>query len=101
MKKMILNKDFVLKAVKSPFLIVAACLLAVFIGYKSFGSYKKHVKHSKGFSVDKITSKMRYRHAWDVMVTDEQKQKVDKILDQPYFFLGKGKQCYAFESADG
>ena len=48
----------------------------------------------KGFSLRRVAAPVRLQlEAWD--------SKADEILQQPFHYLGRGRQCFAFESADG
>lgn len=80
-------------------------LLAAFVAYAAHSMYKrvaKHIRHSKGFATDKVSAASKKRGAIDeLLVTEDEKKEINTLLDQPFFFLGKGRQCYAFVSADG
>ena len=51
-----------------------------------------------GFAEVKIRSSYAYHPEWE---PSEYPQLDDAVLDQPYRYLGKGAQCYAFLSEDG
>lgn len=89
------------KILKTPQGMGVLALIFLFVVYKCYGGYTKHARHSKEFSLVKITSRLSYNSSWNVKYTSLEKKEVAHILDQPFFFLGKGKQVYAFESADG
>lgn len=80
---------------------IVLSLFMVFALYKVYGGYQKHVKRSHGFSLHKISSKFSHKKEWDSDVSKQELLEVNQILNQPFFFLGQGKQCYAFSSADG
>jgi hypothetical protein len=66
-------------------------LLAVFF---SLPAMQK--KWTCGFRLAKLHIAMPCREEWDVPLPAHL-----EMLHQPYFFLGKGAQCYAFASQDG
>ena len=72
--------------------LVVGCILA-----KQF-CYSK----TSGFAVSKICSNLPYRQEWEVdPLTPEEKANALKALEQPFHFLAKGAQSYAFVSEDG
>lgn len=56
----------------------------------------------RGFSVDKISSKLEYKESWEVepFLQQEQESLCKQVFSQPFYYLGAGKQCYAFVSED-
>jgi hypothetical protein len=69
-------------------------LLAVFLIIKA------HYRLTDGFKISKITpSPQMYWEYTDV--EKETDPKVKALLLQTFHYLGRGQQCYAFESADG
>lgn len=83
-----------------------ACLAIA--GY-SFSSKLKRIEdkvdavanNSKGFVISNIASHFEHHPEWDIAPTPELLTKVKVIMQQPYFWLAKGYQAYAFESQDG
>ncbi len=56
---------------------------------------------TEGFSLHKIASSLPYDSRWEVpSLPKEEQAGIDNILDQPFYFLGSGGQCYAFLSQD-
>lgn len=54
-----------------------------------------------GFAMSKITSEMMYHKEFETSpLSNEELDSIRSILDQPFHYLGKGVQCYAFVSAD-
>jgi hypothetical protein len=54
-----------------------------------------------GFAMSKITSEMTYHKEFETSpLSNEELDSIRSILDQPYHYLGKGVQCFAFVSAD-
>jgi hypothetical protein len=51
--------------------------------------------------MSKITSEMMYHKEFETSpLSNEELDSIRSILDQPFHYLGKGVQCYAFVSAD-
>lgn len=63
--------------------------------------YEQYDKQTARFRISYITSQMTYHPEWETPLTDKEASKVKFILNQPFTYLGKGGQMYAFESADG
>jgi hypothetical protein len=58
-------------------------------------------RRTDGFTLQKIQSELPYSAEWDVPVADQKIEEVNAIISQPFTYLGRGFQCYAFQSADG
>jgi hypothetical protein len=58
---------------------------------------------SQGFNLEKISSKLTYNELWGVppMNQGEVSSFVRNVFSQPFYYLGAGDQCYAFQSEDG
>lgn len=58
---------------------------------------------SQGFNVEKISSKLPYDESWGVppLTQDEITCFVNHVFSQPFYYLGSGGHCYAFQSEDG
>jgi hypothetical protein len=54
-----------------------------------------------GFKVHKLDSQIKFDERWEISQSDEMYQQALKILQQPFYYLGHGFQCFAFESQDG
>lgn len=55
-----------------------------------------------GFALYKIQSHLPYNPEFEVRsVSEKEIHTASHILDQPFYYLGKGAQCYAFVSEDG
>lgn len=53
------------------------------------------------FRLSNITYSLPYEKSWEVAeATPEQEKNLEQILDQPFYYLGKGAQSYAFRSED-
>ncbi|MBS0656435.1 MAG: hypothetical protein JSR46_11715 [Verrucomicrobia bacterium] len=76
-------------------------LVAAMLGYVTFLGVRAWERRTDGFTVEKMHSDLPYDPAWDIKVSQEELANVNKILNQPYRYLGHGFQCYAFLSEDG
>ena len=57
---------------------------------------------TEGFRLHKVASTLTYRSDWEAApLPAEEQAQIDKILSQPFHFLGSGGQCYALLSEDG
>lgn len=55
-----------------------------------------------GFALYKIQSHLPFNPEFETRTASEEELKTASlILDQPFYYLGKGAQCYAFVSGDG
>jgi hypothetical protein len=71
--------------------------LVLYGGFKAFRIWNRQ---TDGFSIEKIQPPYALAPANSMPSCEELKQ-VNAVLEQEFFYLGKGFQCYAFESADG
>lgn len=79
------------------FFVKLLLLTALIIGVERF-CHKK----TASFTVNKICSNLSFDPKWEVApLAHEKQEQVRAIFDQKFAFLGKGAQCFAFESADG
>ena len=68
----------------------------------SFISVRIYYELTADFHLGNITYEIPYDPNWEVpSLSSQEELALEKILDQPFKYLGKGSQCYAFESADG
>jgi hypothetical protein len=60
-------------------------------------------KQTEGFRPHKVASSFAFDPRWESAAphSPAEKEQILRLLDQRYTFLGRGGQCYAFESADG
>lgn len=80
---------------------VIKLLLTVLIGVSFFGVARLYFRLTDDFRLSNITYEMPYRMEWDVPpMSFQQRQRFDEILNQDYYYVGKGAQSYAFKSAD-
>jgi len=54
-------------------------------------------RYTYGFRVAKMRLEFPHHAEWEI----EPNQQVNEILNQPFYFLDKGAQCFVFESKDG
>lgn len=80
-------------------LLILAAVLALCGG--TYGAMRFWKKANDGFSINTIYSKLPNSPDWDIATTEKQRQEVNQILMQPFFYIGRGFQFYAFESSDG
>lgn len=72
--------------------VVLLCFATV-VGYNAL---------TDGFSVQQMASRLPYNVMYETSPVNEQHHdSLKAILDQPYSYIGKGCQFYAFQSADG
>ena len=90
-----MSKRFVDKRIRLPFFKITLLLVLVIIG-----GYYCFVQLS-GFSPKKILSDFSEHPDWNTSPSLSDHSAIEKVLDQPFFYLGKGVQCYAFISQDG
>jgi hypothetical protein len=69
-----------------------------FLAYKGARAWDKR---ADGFTIQKITSVLSTDPKWNIVYSAEDLNRVNRILDQPFHYLGRGFQCYAFVSQDG
>lgn len=75
-------------------------LLAVAIGALILG--RVYYRATDDFRIGNMTHEIANRPEWDAApLSAEEMAHVKKLLDQPFHYLGKGAQSYAFLSADG
>lgn len=80
---------------KKPIMKVCLFLLA-FVGVERFCRMQ-----TQGFELQKIFSDGDYKDDLEVPpLTADERTQIDKLLDQRFYFLGMGAQCYAFLGED-
>lgn len=53
------------------------------------------------FRLANITCSSSLENRWSLpFLTEEEKVEIEEILQHPFYYLGKGAQCYAFSTAD-
>lgn len=72
----------------------------IFLGLLAIFCLRAFCKsQTDGFAKAHIYSTLPYQKAWESPLPE--KKKLDQFFDQPYSYLGKGAQAYAFVSSDG
>ena len=80
---------------------LGALLVAVVL-YKTYGFTMKQMKRSKKeFSIQRVCPDKEYQLQEPLKVCQDDIEQANAILAQPFFFLDRGRQCYAFLSSDG
>lgn len=75
--------------------------LILILGLGLLGLARLYFRLTDDFRISNISYDMPYKSDWDVPPMDvEQQKEFDKILNQEFFYVGKGAQSYAFRSAD-
>ncbi len=54
-----------------------------------------------GFSPSKIVLDYPALSSWSIPIEPIEREKIETILNQPFFYLSKGRQFFVFESKDG
>ncbi len=80
--------------------IFVVFLALAFLGTGIYQAARAWDKRADGFTLEKITSILTPEEKWNVNVSPEELCRINNILDQPYHYLGRGFQCYAFVSSD-
>ncbi len=57
-------------------------------------------RQTDGFALYKVQSSLSYNPDWDISISDQDLARVRLVLNQPFYYLGKGAQCYVFVSQD-
>jgi hypothetical protein len=72
--------------------LVSLAVLVIFAG-----GLRTYFRLTDDFRLANIQYEQPYRKEWEI----ESKKNLTTILNQPYSYIGKGSQSYAFASADG
>lgn len=76
--------------------MIRRILLCLFCGVTLF--FVGLWRLSDGFSVSKMTAPLPYDYRWEV--PSPPLREIRALLSQPYYYIGKGSQCFVFESED-
>lgn len=67
-----------------------------------FGGARLYYRLTDDFRLGNIKEEINYRPEWEIpLPSEEESQAIGLILKQPFTYIGKGAQSYAFGSADG
>lgn len=80
---------------------VIQCLLVLLVGYGIFLGIRAWEKRTDGFTLEKMHSDLPNNPNWEIEVSESTTEEANKILNQPFYYLARGFQCYAFVSGDG
>lgn len=78
-----------------------ALILLVLIGYGVYFIARLQDSRTDGFRLERIAPIFPDDPRWEIAVSDEAIYAANRALNQPYYYLGHGFQCYAFASQDG
>lgn len=80
-------------------LLIGAVVLAfLYVAIDCAITYKNR---NDGFTLERIESAIPNDPRWEINTSDTAFSQVNQILDQPWYYLGCGFQCFAFISQDG
>lgn len=66
-----------------------------------FGITRLYFRTTDDFRIGNITYEMPYHQEWEIPpLSSEEKNQLESILAQKWYYIGKGAQSYAFHSAD-
>lgn len=75
-------------------------VLCTFLSFGSYKAYRMWESRTDGFAIEKIHSTAPDDPAYAVETTANQRDAVNAILNQPFYYLGHGFQTYVFQSKD-
>lgn len=78
-----------------------AIVFTLIVGFSIYKAVHIWDKRADGFTVENIHSNHPFNPNWEVHATKADIEQANEILKQPFHYLGRGFQCYAFESEDG
>jgi len=83
--------------------LILRLLISAFVGMLFlFFSFRLYYRLTDDFRIGNITYQMPSNPDWEIKpLSAEAMNQVNKILDQPFFYIGKGAQSYAFVTRDG
>jgi hypothetical protein len=77
-------------------------ILTLLLAGGVYGLGRLYYRLTDDFRISNITYSIPYRAEWDTpSLSESQRNELSSILNQNFYYLGKGAQSYAFESADG
>src|ERR1700724_132490 len=66
-----------------------------------FGLARLYYRLTDDFRLSNMTYSLPFKAPWESpSLTPEQHRELAQILNQKFFYIGKGAQCYAFASDD-
>jgi hypothetical protein len=77
-------------------------LWALAVVMMAIGTYLGLKAYLVSFRLSNISLELPFENEWKIPeLSEEERKRVLALLDQPYVYLGQGKQVYAFQSQDG
>lgn len=77
-------------------------LIAIMIALGLFGIARIYYRLTDDVRLANMQHEMPYHKEWDIPpLSPMEKERMDVILNQPFHYIGKGAQSYAFASEDG
>lgn len=77
-------------------------LISAGIAIAIFALARVYYRTTDDIRLSNMMYEMPYHKEWDIQpLSSIEQERVDKILDQPFSYIGKGAQAYAFGSEDG
>jgi hypothetical protein len=80
--------------------IIRKLLFASFLVLVIWGGITSYNKLTDGFSIYQMSSSLPPCPQFHVELSREKKLELQQLLEQKFYYLGKGCQCYVFESED-
>lgn len=71
------------------------------IAFIAFAGIRLYYRLTDDFRISNISDSLPQNKEWDVPLTEETKQLLDKVSSERFHYIGKGAQVYAFASDDG
>lgn len=76
-------------------------ILALVLALTIFGGIRLYYRLTDDFKLSNISDSLPSRPEWDFPLTPQIEQELNEASAQPFTYIGKGAQVYAFASADG
>lgn len=77
-------------------------ILCVGLVLLTFGLARLYYRLTDDFRLANMTYEIPHHPEWEIpALTTGEKQQLDQVLDQPFYYLRKGAQSYVFTSGDG
>lgn len=83
------------------YLYLALLFALLAVGYAAFNVALAYKNRNDGFTVEKTVSVVPNDPQWEIVTSKNSLIRANAILNQPWYYLGSGFQCYAFISQDG
>lgn len=76
-------------------------LSALVLAIALFGGIRLYYNLTDDFKLSNISDSLPPRDEWDFTLTEVIDKELEAVSNQPFTYIGKGAQVYAFASADG